>query len=121
MINNLKTSDLIRLSRNSTLAGMLALLALCFLWEAWLAPLRPGSLLWVKAIPLLLPLPGVLFGRRYTYQWLSMFILLWFIEGVMRGWSDSGTLRYLALIEVALTVWVFSFAVLYSRLTRAPA
>ncbi|PHV11912.1 hypothetical protein CSQ89_08585 [Chitinimonas sp. BJB300] len=100
---------------------MLALLALCFLWEAWLAPLRPGSLLWVKAIPLLLPLPGVLFGRRYTYQWLSMFILLWFIEGVMRGWSDSGTLRYLALIEVALTVWVFSFAVLYSRLTRAPA
>lgn len=117
----MSAATVIRLSRNGTLAGLLALLALCLLWEAWLAPLQAGSLLWLKAAPLLLPLPGVLRGRRYTYQWLSMFILLWFIEGVMRGWSDSGTIRYLALLEVALSVWVFVCTVLFSRLTRQPA
>lgn len=116
----MKAAALIRLSRNGTVAGMLALLALCLLWEAWLAPLRPGALLWIKALPLLLPLPGVLRGKRYTYQWLSMYILLWFIEGVMRGWSDVGTIRYLALVEVALSVWIFTCTVLYSRLTRSP-
>lgn len=117
----MNSAILIRHSRNGTVAGMLALLALCLLWEAWLAPLRPGSLLWLKAMPLLLPLAGVLQGRRYTYQWLSMFILAWFIEGVMRGWSDTGTIRYLALMEVTLSVWVFACTVVYSRLTRAPA
>jgi uncharacterized membrane protein len=98
---------------------MLALFALCLLWEAWLAPLRPGSLLWIKALPLLLPLPGVLRGRRYTYQWLSMFVLAWFIEGVMRGWGDHGTIRYLALVEVALSTWVFAGAVLFARFQRS--
>lgn len=111
-------SQLIRLSRNGTVAGLIALFILCLLWESWLAPLRHGSLMWLKALPLLLPLSGVLRGRRYTYQWLTMFVLLWFIEGVMRGWSDRGAIRYLALMEVALSAWVFATAVIYSRLTR---
>ncbi|MDN3575775.1 DUF2069 domain-containing protein [Chitinimonas viridis] len=108
----------IRLSRNGTLAGMLALFILCIVWEAWLAPLRPGSLLWIKALPLLLPLPGVLRGKRYTYQWLSMYVLAWFIEGVMRSWGDRGTMQYLALVETFLSVWVFCCTVVYARLTR---
>jgi uncharacterized membrane protein len=111
-------SPLVRFARNGTVAGLLALLVLCVLWEAWLAPLRPGSLMWLKAVPLLFPLPGVLRGRRYTYQWLSMFVLAWFIEGIMRSWGDHGTSRYLALVEVALSVWVFAGAVLFSRFNR---
>ena len=111
-------NTLVRQSRNGTLAGLLALFILCVVWEAWLAPLRPGSLFWIKALPLLLPLSGVLRGRRYTYQWLSMYILLWFIEGVMRGWSDSGTIRYLAILEVVLSTWVFACTVVFARLTR---
>lgn len=114
-------SPLIRLARNGTLAGLLALFALCLSWEGWLAPLRPGSLLWIKALPLLLPLPGVLRGRRYTYQWLSMFILAWFIEGVMRGWSDTGAIRYFALLELALSVWIFACTVVFARFTRPAA
>ncbi|QDQ29253.1 DUF2069 domain-containing protein [Chitinimonas arctica] len=113
--------QLVRQSRNGTLAGLLALFALCLLWEAVLAPLRPGSLLWVKALPLLLPLAGVLRGRRYTYQWLSMFILAWFIEGVMRAWADHGAIRYLASLEVALSVWIFVCTVVFARFTRVAA
>ncbi|WP_269533698.1 DUF2069 domain-containing protein [Chitinimonas sp. BJYL2] len=117
----MNTQNLIRLSRDLTVASLLALIALCILWEAWLAPLRPGSLLWIKGLPLLLPLPGVLRGRRYTYQWLSMFVLAWFIEGVMRAWSDVGTIRYLAVLEIILSVLVFVGTVVFSRLTRQPA
>ncbi len=108
-----------RLARNATLAGLLALFALCIVWETTLTPLRAGSLLWIKALPLLLPLPGVFKGRRYTCQWLSMFILVWFVEGVMRGWGDHGAIRYLALVEVALSVCVFLGAIAFARLTRA--
>ncbi|GLS03948.1 hypothetical protein GCM10007860_10940 [Chitiniphilus shinanonensis] len=99
--------------------GLIALIALCLAWELWWAPLRAGgSVLMLKAVPLLLPLPGLLKGRRYTYQWCSMFILLWFIEGVMRGWSDSGISQWLALGEIALSVWIFVMVVLYARWTR---
>ncbi len=36
--------------------ALIALIVLCFAWEGWLAPLRPGgSLLVLKVVPLLLP------------------------------------------------------------------
>ena len=66
--------------------SLLGLILLCLAWELWLAPLRPGgSYLALKALPLVLPMAGILSGRRYTYQWTSMFILAYFIEGVMRA------------------------------------
>jgi uncharacterized membrane protein len=49
--------------------SLLALMALCLAWELWLAPLREGgSALAFKALPLLLPLFGLLRGRRYTFH-----------------------------------------------------
>lgn len=113
-------SPLPRWSRNGAVAAMLALIALCLAWELWLAPLHPGgSWLWIKALPLLWPLPGLIRGRRYTYQWTSMFVLAWFTEGVMRAWSDRGASQWLAGIEIALSVIVFACVVLYSKHTRS--
>jgi uncharacterized membrane protein len=112
-------SPSLRLARNATLASLLALLALCIAWETWLAPMRHGSLLWLKGLPLLLPLAGVVRGRRYTYQWLCMFVLLWFVEGIMRSWGDHGMQRVLALFEVLLSGGVFAGAMAYSRLSRS--
>ncbi len=101
-------------------ASLLALILLAIVWEAVLAPLKPGgSLLILKAVPLLVPLFGILHGKRYTYKWSSMFILLYFTEGVVRAWSDGGTSAQLACIEIALTVIFFTCAVFYARLTRA--
>jgi uncharacterized membrane protein len=103
-------------------ASLVALIALCLAWELWLAPLRPGgSYLALKAAPLALPLYGILFGRRYTYQWSSMFVLAYFTEGVMRAWGDTGLSQQLALAEVALTVIFFAAVVAYARLTRGAA
>jgi uncharacterized membrane protein len=101
---------------------LLALIALCLAWELWLAPLRPGgSYLALKAAPLTIPLLGILLGKRYTYQWSSMFVLAYFTEGVVRAWAERGTSQLLAGAEVALSVLFFVTVVAYSRLTRAAA
>ena len=97
-----------------------ALIVLCLAWELWLAPLRPGgSLLALKALPLALPLKGILTGRRRTYQWWSMLILAYFAEGVTRAWSEAGMGRNLALAEVGLSVAFYIAAVSYARATQA--
>jgi uncharacterized membrane protein len=99
--------------------SLVALILLCLAWELWLAPLRPGgSYLALKAAPLALPLFGILAGRRYTYQWSSMFVLAYFAEGVVRAWSERGLSQALAFAEIALSVIFFAAVVWYSRLTR---
>ncbi|HQN64338.1 MAG TPA: DUF2069 domain-containing protein [Methylophilus sp.] len=103
-------------------ASLLALILLCLAWETFLAPLKPGgSLLMLKAVPLLIPLFGILRGRRYTYQWASMFILLYFTEGVVRAWADSGVSVKLAVIEILLCLIFFCCAIFYANLSRNPA
>ena len=93
---------------------MLALIALCLAWELWLAPLRPGgSYLALKAVPLALPLTGILRGRRYTYQWSSMLVLAYFAEGAMRAWAERRPSRA-GLREIALSVAFFAAAVSYA-------
>jgi uncharacterized membrane protein len=108
--------------RLAAVAALAALIGLCLAWELWLAPLRPGgTLVALKALPLALPLPGLLAGRRYTYQWASLLILGYLAEGATRAWSDAGLSRALAGGEVALSVVFFAAAVGYARLGRARA
>ena len=103
-------------------ALLTGLIFLCLAWELWLAPLRPGgSWLALKSLPLLLPLFGVLRGRRYSYQWSSMLILAYFTEGVVRAYAESGTGAALALTEVVLASGYFAVVVSYARLTRPSA
>ena len=86
-------------------------------WEMWVAPLHPaGSLLALKALPLLIPLRGVIKRDIYTLQWSSMVILLYFTEGVVRAWSDMLPVsRLMAWGEVVLVVVYFVCALLYLR------
>jgi uncharacterized membrane protein len=108
--------------RSASAASLIALIALSLAWELWLAPLRPGgSLLALKALPLALPLGGILRGKRYTYQWSSMLILAYFAEGVVRAWSEKGAPQLLASIEVVLSLAFFAAAVSYARMTRGAA
>lgn len=96
--------------------SLILLIALCLAWELWLAPLRPGgSMLAFKALPLLLPLFGILRGRRYTYQWSAMMILLYLTEGVVRSATDSGAMQLLAGLEMLLAVVFFVSTVLYAH------
>jgi len=112
----------LRALRLAAAGSLIGLLVLCLAWEMWLAPLRPGgSLVALKALPLSLPIPGILNGRRYTYQWSSMLILAYFAEGVVRAWSERGASQWLAAAEIVLSLGFFASAVAYARLTRAGA
>jgi uncharacterized membrane protein len=105
--------------RLAAAGSLVFLIVLCLAWELWLAPLRPGgSLMALKALPLLLPLRGIVEGRRYTYQWASMLILAYFAEGVTRAWAERGPSQYLAIAEVVLSLAFFAAAVSYARRTR---
>lgn len=108
-----------------SIGSLTALIFLCLAWELWLAPLRPGgSWLVLKTLPLLLPLMGILKGRRYTYQWAPMLVLAYFTEGVVRAWSDKGLSAWLGGMEVLLSVAFFFAAIYYAKLSapsRQPA
>lgn len=115
------SADFPPLAQRANLAAsisLIALIALCLAWELWLAPLRPGgSWLALKALPLLVPLFGILRGRRYTHQWSTLFIQIYLLEGLVRATSDSGTMQLLAVSEVVLALIFFVATLIYSRLT----
>lgn len=99
-----------------TVASVLLMVLLTMLWELWLSPLYPGgSWLAAKALIMLLPLRGLLHGKRYTFQWYTMFVLLWLLEGIMRAYAEQGVGRYLALIQVVLVVLSYTTANLYAK------
>lgn len=98
--------------------SLVALITLCIAWELWLAPLRPGgSWLAIKVLPLLMPLSGILRGRRYTHQWASMLSLAYFMEGSVRATTETGLSQALAGGEIVLSLVFFAAAIAYARLT----
>lgn len=98
------------------MACVLALALLALAWELWLAPLRPGGS-WValKALPVLLPLGGLWRYRLYTYRWVSLFLWLYFTEGVVRATTEGAPARWLALGEALLCLGLFAACVLHIR------
>jgi len=98
--------------------SVLGLIVLGLAWELWLAPLRPGgSLLALKVLPLCLPLAGLLRRRLYTYRWASLFVWLYFTEGVVRATSpDVPGVLPLALLETVLSLVLFAACVFHVRL-----
>lgn len=105
----------------TTSISLITLIFLCLIWEGWLAPLRPGgSWLILKAVFLLIPLFGILRGKRYTYKWLSLFIQFYLMEGAMRATTETGLSQKLAMGETVLAGIIFVTAVLYIRATRGP-
>ncbi|MEY8689993.1 MAG: DUF2069 domain-containing protein [Leptothrix sp. (in: b-proteobacteria)] len=88
--------------------GSAALLALlCLGWELAWAPTGRGTLA-IKALPLLIALPGLWRLRLYTYRWLSLAVWLYVTEGAVRATSEAGTGSALAWTEVALSGVLFT-------------
>ena len=107
------------MAQRTAAATLVALIVLCVTWELWLAPLRPGgSWLAVKVLPLLAAIPGVLKGRLYTFRWSMMLVLAYFTEGVVRAWSERGTIATLVTVEIALALVFFGTAIAHVRLTQ---
>ncbi|RZJ18082.1 MAG: DUF2069 domain-containing protein [Haliea sp.] len=106
----------IDITRRLAVGSVTGLIVLGVAWELWLAPVRPGgSLLALKVLPLCLPLAGLLRNRMYTYRWVSLLVWLYFIEGTVRAWSDRPPGNYLAMVEVALCLLLFTACAMHVR------
>ena len=115
-------SAAVRRAQAVAIAALLGLIVLSLAWELWLAPLRPGgSWLALKALPLCVPLAGFLKNRMYTYRWVSLMVWLYFIEGVVRAWSDASPGNWLALLQVVLCLVLFTACTALIRLRLSSA
>ena len=98
------------------LTSLLGLIVLILGWELWWAPLRPGgSSLVFKVVPLLMALPGLLKNRMYTYRWVSLLVWLYFIEGVVRAYSERAPSNYYAMLQILLCLSLFTACALHVR------
>lgn len=103
--------------RAAILFCTVALIILGLAWELQLAPLKGGTgALAIKVLPLSLAIAGLLKHKLYTFRWLSMLVLLYFTEGVVRGTTDQGLSQQLAWVETALSLVVFVGCSVYVRL-----
>jgi len=106
----------VNLSRWLAVSSLVALVVLSVSWELYLAPIKPGgSLLALKALPLCVPLAGLLKNRMYTYRWVSLLVWLYFTEGVVRAYSDRAPSNYYALLEVFFCLTLFAGCALHVR------
>jgi uncharacterized membrane protein len=92
-----------------------SLIVLCILWEAILAPIKPGgSWAVIKVLPMLFALKGIWQARSYTMQWASMLVMLYFIEGVVRL-NDKGLSAYMAGLEIVLSLVAYFSILAYLK------
>ncbi|MEC5385972.1 DUF2069 domain-containing protein [Uliginosibacterium sp. H3] len=102
------------------IAALLALIALGLAWELHLVPMRPGaSWLALKTAPLAAALPGFFSGKRYTFQWMSLLVWIYFTEGIVSATSSGGAASVVGWIETALTVVLFIACAIYARMTES--
>ncbi len=102
-------------------AATLDLIILCVAWEWFISPLRPGgSWLILKAVPLIVMLPGIWRAKVYTMQWGTMLILIYTTEALVRI-SESGWNFWMALLELVFSVAIFISLLLYLKPIKAEA
>lgn len=126
MIATEQENAAIVLSKRLKLAANISLwllFLLCLAWEIFLAPLRPGgTLLFLKALPLVFAFRGVARGSLYTMQWAAMLVLLYLMEGATRVMSDPpGPSIAMAWLEILLSLTFFFAAIFYVRPAKIAA
>ncbi|MCD8505099.1 MAG: DUF2069 domain-containing protein [Burkholderiaceae bacterium] len=126
MIATEHESSAIALSKRLKLIANVSLwllFLLCLAWEIFLAPLRPGgTLLFLKALPLVFAFRGVAKGSVYTMQWAAMLVLLYLMEGATRVMSDPpGPSIMMAWFEILLSLVFFFAAIFYVRPAKLAA
>ena len=74
------------------------------IWEIKLYPVRDGSLLWLKVLPLTPLLPGLFQGRLRSLQWLTLIIWFFITEAIVRVTSDPAENFIWSCIWLGLSV-----------------
>ena len=99
-------------------AAVAALVLLEVLWELWLAPVKPGgSWLALKGLPLALAWPPLARGTTRARQAMTMLVLPYAAEGVVRGLTESG--RHALVAWTAAVVAAAAFTALLASFRTA--
>lgn len=100
--------------------GHLATFALLLAWYGFISPserLPTAFVLLVLVGPLLLPLRGLLYGRRYTVAWSLFLALGYFTHAIVELYSTPSD-RLLAAGELFAVLLWFIGGIAYVRATR---
>lgn len=103
-----------------TQAGYFGTFLLLMLWYSWLAPsptLPVSFVLLILGTPLLLPLRGLLHGRRYTVAWSLFLCLGYFTHGVTEAYALPED-RLLGGLEILFCLLWFIGGIRYIRASK---
>jgi uncharacterized membrane protein len=97
------------------LISYVSLIILNLLWEIFFTLDNSPSWMVIKCLILLLPLKKILDKNIYTIKWVNFLIIFFFIEGVVRAYSESNISKIFALIEIILTLLLFCSSILFIK------
>ena len=116
---NLSTNNKITYLYLLSVISLIGLIFLNLFWEIFYNPLDSnGSWMVVKSLILLIPLPGILKKNRYTFQWSSMFIWLFIMEGIVRFYSELGMSKDMAAYQTFLGILFFLSSIFFCRIKK---
>lgn len=96
--------------------GLLLIVAVS--WQLTSRPDLEGLILaLLTALPLLLPWPGLLRGKRYTHAWGTLCVLPYLIIGIVEAVANPAG-RWWSGACLVLSLLFFTALVLYLRVTR---
>jgi len=107
------------LSRLVAVASAVALIALAIAWELVWARTGHGTLV-LKALPLIVALPGLLKHRMFTYRWISLAVWLYVAEALVRI-VDPSPVGWFAGAELVLGSVLFTACATQVRWRHAAA
>jgi len=100
---------IVQATRWIAVGSLVGLILVELAWHLWL-PARPS--LWaLKALPLCVPLAGLLKRRMYTYRWTSLLVWPYFMDGAVR--AQEGLLP---VLEIVLSLTLFVACALHVRI-----
>lgn len=102
------------LRASGVLSASLAIVVVA--WH-WLVPGASGIIGLILAAPLLVALPGLLSGRRYTYQWMSLALAVYVGYAVTEAVANPAA-RMWASVAVLLACLMFIAVVGRIRYSR---
>jgi uncharacterized membrane protein len=102
--------------RRSILILMTAIASLLIAWQ-WRASRLQGTFLIVSLAPLVVPLPGLLRGRRFTYAWCSLLTIPYMALGVTEIIANPAHRWAPAMLLLLAFAWLIAL-VAYLRVTR---
>jgi len=113
-------SKLARRWRGVTLGSIALLIAIVFMWQLWPSPGIEGAARGVAlSVPLLLPIPGLWQGKRYTYRWATLCVLPYFIVGLTEVVANPSSRPWTAAMLALALTWFVSL-VAFLRVTMKP-